>query len=88
MVNNYSIFDVDIKPKGFRVIEFDGYITDATVQHARQVLTNPRLACEMVELNYHLARRHFSYSVLQPPPAHPARRVISEKTMTMIGAYP
>ena len=35
VVNNYSIFDVDIKPKGFRVVEFDGYITDATVEHAR-----------------------------------------------------
>jgi mannosylglucosylglycerate synthase len=64
VVNNYSIFDVDIKPKGFRVIEFDGYVTDATVRHARQVLTNPRLAGDMVELNYRLARRHFSYGVL------------------------
>jgi mannosylglucosylglycerate synthase len=64
VVNNYSIFDVDIKPKGFRVIEIDGYVTDATVRHALQVLTNPRLAGEMVELNYRLARRHFSYGVL------------------------
>jgi mannosylglucosylglycerate synthase len=65
VVNNYSIFDVDIKPKGFRVVEFDGYITDATVGHAREVLANPHLAYEMVELNYRLARRHFSYSVLR-----------------------
>jgi glycosyltransferase involved in cell wall biosynthesis len=28
VVNNYSIFAIDIKPKGFRVIEFDGFITD------------------------------------------------------------
>jgi glycosyltransferase involved in cell wall biosynthesis len=65
VVNNYSTFDVDIKPKGFRVVEFDGYITDATVAHAQEVLTNPQLAHEMVELNYRLARRHFSYSVLR-----------------------
>jgi mannosylglucosylglycerate synthase len=65
VVNNYSIFDVDIKPKGFRVIEFDGYVTDATVRHARRVLTDPRLAGEMVEQNYRLARRHFSYGVLR-----------------------
>ena len=31
VVNNYSTFEVDIKPRGFRVIEFDGYITEATV---------------------------------------------------------
>jgi mannosylglucosylglycerate synthase len=65
VVNNYSIFDVDIKPKGFRVVEFDGYVTDATVEHVREVLTTPDMACEMVDLNYRLARRYFSYGVLQ-----------------------
>ena len=30
-----------------------------------EVLANPHLAYEMVELNYRLARRHFSYSVLR-----------------------
>jgi len=65
VVNNYSTFDVDIKPKGFRVVEFDGYITDITVRHAQEVLTNPHLSHEMVELNYRLARKYFSYSVLR-----------------------
>ena len=65
VVNNYSIFDVDIKPKGFRVIEFDGYITDATIRQTRQVLTNPETAREMVEMNYRLGRRYYSYTVLE-----------------------
>ncbi len=64
VVNNYSIFDVDIKPLGFRVIEFEGYITDETVGHVHQVLTDRQLAAEMVETNYRLARRYFSYNVL------------------------
>ncbi|OGO34045.1 MAG: glycosyl transferase family 1 [Chloroflexi bacterium RBG_16_57_11] len=64
LVNNYSIYAVDIKPKGFRVIEFDGYITEDTLQHAHQILENPQLAKEMAEHNYRLGRRYYSYSVL------------------------
>jgi glycosyltransferase involved in cell wall biosynthesis len=65
VVNNYSIFEVDIKPKGFRVIEFDGFIAEATIEQTRQVLTTPGLAGEMAEVNYDLGRRHFSYSMLE-----------------------
>jgi len=65
LVNNYSIFDLDIKPKGFQVIKFDGYITEATLQHTRQVLTDPQMAAQMVETNYALAKRHYSYAVLE-----------------------
>jgi glycosyltransferase involved in cell wall biosynthesis len=65
VVNNYSIFAFDIKPKGFRVIEFDGYITGKTVQEVEQVLRNPDLASEMTEHNYRLAWCHYSYSGLK-----------------------
>jgi glycosyltransferase involved in cell wall biosynthesis len=65
VVNNYSIYDIDIKPKGFRVVEFDGYITDETVQHTRQVLDDACLRQEMVEHNYQMARRHYSYQMLE-----------------------
>jgi glycosyltransferase involved in cell wall biosynthesis len=64
VVNNYSIYELDIKPKGFRVIEFDGYITQATLHHARQVLDDPSLAQAMVEHNAALGLRYFSYDVL------------------------
>jgi glycosyltransferase involved in cell wall biosynthesis len=65
VVNNYSIFAIDIKPKGFQVIEFDGYITQDTVERTRQVLLNPDLAAEMSEHNFQLAKRHYSYAVLE-----------------------
>ncbi len=65
VVNNYSIFDVDIKPKGFRVIEFDGYITAATVRQTRDVLADPQLRREMTEQNYRVAKRYYSYAVLK-----------------------
>lgn len=65
LVNNYSIYNFDIKPKGFRVIEFDGYITQDTVSTARAVLQNPAMAMEMANHNYDLARHHFSYTMLE-----------------------
>lgn len=65
MVNNYSIFSIDIKPKGFRVVEFDGYITEATVEAVRRVLENAQLREEMVEHNYFLGRQHYSFEVLE-----------------------
>ena len=65
VVNNYSIYEADIKPKGFKVIEFDGYITDATLEHARRLLKHPEEAAQDAELNYELARRYYSYKVLE-----------------------
>ena len=65
VVNSYSTYEVDIKPRGFRVIEFDGYITDATVQHTRRVLEDPSLAELWAEQNYQLAQQYFSYTVLE-----------------------
>ena len=65
VVNSYSTFEVDIKPRGFRVIEFDGYITADTVAQTQRVLADRALAAEMAEQNYRLARRYYSYAVLE-----------------------
>ncbi len=64
-VNNYSIFALDIKPKGFRVIEFEGFITDDTVQQVRRVLEDKAFTGEMTDRNYELGRRHYSFSILE-----------------------
>ena len=65
LVNNYTIYSTDIKPRGFWAIEFDGFITDDTVREAGQVLDNPALFRDNIEKNYQLARKFFSYSVLR-----------------------
>jgi mannosylglucosylglycerate synthase len=65
MVNRYSIYTYDIKPKGFQVIEFDGYITDDTVAQVRDLLMHPDHAEPMVQHNYELGKRHYSYGVLR-----------------------
>ncbi len=64
VVNTYSIYLKDIKPKGFKVIEIDGYVTDKAVEQARAVLDDPKLRQEMVDHDYELAKKYFSYSVL------------------------
>lgn len=65
VVNNYSIYEVDIKPKGFQVIEFDGYISEHTLERARHVLTHPAEALQQAEHNYALARRYYSFTMLE-----------------------
>ena len=65
VVNTYSIYTKDIKPKGFRVIEIDGFVTEATVEKTRQVLTDPELSKKMVDLNYELGEEYFSYKLLR-----------------------
>ena len=64
VVDVCSINTKDIKPKGFSVIEIDGYVTQAAVEKAKLVLDNRELYRQMVEHNYELGLKHFSYAVL------------------------
>ena len=64
VVNTYSIYSMDIKPKKFNVIEIDGYVTDRAVRQARKVLTNASYRAGMVEENYTKAKIYYSYAVL------------------------
>ncbi|RLB85060.1 MAG: glycosyltransferase family 1 protein [Deltaproteobacteria bacterium] len=65
VVNKYSIYTFDIEPKGFLTVEIDGYVTEDAVSKAREVLENQELRQKMVETNYKIATRFYSYSVLQ-----------------------
>jgi glycosyltransferase involved in cell wall biosynthesis len=65
VVNTYSIYTMDIQPKGFDVIEIDGYVTEEAVAKTREILENPARRKEMVEKNYDIASRCFSYRVLR-----------------------
>jgi glycosyltransferase involved in cell wall biosynthesis len=64
VVNTYSIYTMDIKPKGFSVIEIDGYVSDEAVRKARKVLSDPEFRSKMVKHNYETATHYYSYSVL------------------------
>jgi len=64
LVNDYSIYKYDIRPKGFRTVEMNGYVSRNEVRRTREILDNPDLASEMTEHNYLLAKRFFSFEVL------------------------
>ncbi len=65
VVNTYSIYSMDIQPKGFDVIEIDGFVTEEAVKKTLEVLKNEKLRNQMVTRNYEIAKRCFSYEVLR-----------------------
>jgi len=64
VVNAYSIYAVDIKPKGFSVIEIEGFVTRQAVEDTRKVLDDPDLRRRLVDHNYEVATNYYSYAVL------------------------
>jgi glycosyltransferase involved in cell wall biosynthesis len=70
LVNNYSIYAFDIRPKGFDVIEMDDFISDRTVEETREVLEDPTTRKRMADKNYQLGLRFYSYSILETKLSH------------------
>lgn len=70
LINNYSIYFYDIKPKGFDVIEMDDYISAKTVETTREILRDPARINAMVEKNYRLGLKYYSYTVLREKLLH------------------
>ncbi len=70
LVNNYSIYSFDIKPKGFDVIEMDNFISDSTIQETRKILNSRERIKEMTEKNYQLGLKYYSYAVLEEKLMH------------------
>jgi len=65
LLNNYSIYSTDIRPKGFQVIEMDNFISHQTIDETRKVLQNKDRIQEMTETNYRLGLKYYSYEVLE-----------------------
>ncbi len=65
LVNTYSIYFHDIKPKGFDVVEIDEFVKEETVKDVIDILTNKSRAKEMVDHNYVLAKKFYSYANLK-----------------------
>ncbi len=65
VVNRYATFVRDIEPLGFDLLIMDGYVSRRLVSKIREVLKSDERKQSMVEHNYLLAKRHFSYGVLR-----------------------
>ncbi len=74
LVNRYPVYIADIAPRGFRVVEIDGSITDQAVDQVQTLLGDEVLARRITDHNYDVAKQYFSYRT--------ATRVISEVLST------
>ena len=64
-VNRYSVYVDDIGPHGFEFVELDWNVTDDVVTAVSDYLNNPAKTAPIVEHNYKLGQKHFSYQTLE-----------------------
>ena len=65
LVNRYATFVRDIEPLGFDLAVMDGYLSKQTVQCVREILSSRERREQMVDTNYAIAARHYSYRRLR-----------------------
>jgi glycosyltransferase involved in cell wall biosynthesis len=65
VLNRYEVFRRDIEPKGFKTVAFDGFVGEDTVRGAAELLRDGELRSEVVDHNFELGRRHYSYATLE-----------------------
>ena len=65
LINRYAIFVRDIEPMGFDLIVMDGYLTRKTVEKVKEVLESPQRREKMVNTNFEIARKYYSFAVLR-----------------------
>ena len=64
-INRYPIYDVDIRPRGFRNVEMNGFVTEAAVEETLALLDDPARVAEWTEINYQAGLRHFSHKTVR-----------------------
>lgn len=65
LINRYAIFARDIEPKGFRVPLMDGFLTRQEIDEVRRLLNDDTHRQSVVEHNYAIAKRFYSYDLLR-----------------------
>lgn len=65
LVNRYQVFVRDIEPKGFRMPTMSGFIDRHVTREVRRLLDDPDYRTELVDHNYEVARKYYSYRALR-----------------------
>jgi glycosyltransferase involved in cell wall biosynthesis len=65
VVNRYPVYNADIKPLGFRFIELDGFVDPGAVEQVKALINKPDEVRDMVETNFQLGDKYFSFTVLE-----------------------
>jgi glycosyltransferase involved in cell wall biosynthesis len=70
VVNRYSIYIADIEPKGFDAVVMDSFVSSKAIARIQAILEDEENLEEMVERNYQVAERYFSYEILEEKLLH------------------
>ena len=70
IVNRYPVYITDIEPKNFDVIAMDGVVTAKEIEKIKNVLNNKENLENMVKRNYEIAKKYFSFEVLEKKLLH------------------
>ena len=65
VVNRYPVYNADIKPKGFKFIELDGFVNENIVEETRLLLDAPDEVRKFTDMNYQIAQEYFSLEILE-----------------------
>jgi len=65
LVNRYATFVKDIEPQGFDLIAMNGFLSRKIVQRVIETLESREKRERMIDYNYDVAARHYSYSILR-----------------------
>ena len=65
LINRYSTFVRDIEPQGFDLVVMDGFLSKKIVQDVKTILELSGRRKKMVDHNYEIAARSYSYVVLR-----------------------
>ncbi|MEL6307234.1 MAG: glycosyltransferase family 4 protein [Chloroflexota bacterium] len=65
VVNTYPMYLSDIKPAGIQAVEFSIDITEQTIADTRRLIDDEAYRQAMVEHNYAVGEKNFSYAVLE-----------------------
>ena len=87
LINRYATFVRDIEPLGFELAVMDGYLSRQTIQEVREILENPDRRKQMVDHNYEVASRHYSYKRLRKGLNSVFQQLFGD-TLTPLGPMP
>ena len=65
LINRYAIFVKDIEPKGFDLVVMDGFLTKKIIEQVQEIFKSPLRKEKMVNHNYRIAARYYSYQLLE-----------------------
>ena len=65
LINRYTTFVRDIEPLGFDLAVMDGFLSKKIVNDVIGILESSTRRKKMINNNYQIATRHYSYSVLR-----------------------